>query len=113
MVLGLVACLSSLIMLAYMVQANALHPGNFWGVVFGSSGRTFLLFTEIRCIIYLKISISDFLTLFSARTRTWFWERPVGALLGIAAIIATFMSTVFSLFWMDFVRSTFSTGVVV
>jgi hypothetical protein len=25
--------------------------------------------------MYMKISISDFLTLFSARTRTWFWER--------------------------------------
>jgi H+-transporting ATPase len=71
LVLGLVACLSSLIMLVYMLQANALHPNDFFGVVFGSYGRDFLVFTEIRCIIYLKISVSDFLTLFSARTRTW------------------------------------------
>ena len=73
-------------------------------MLFGRYGQNYVYFEDVRAIIYLKISISDFLTLFSARTRTWFWERPVGALLGIAAIIATFMSTVFSLFWMDFVR---------
>ena len=104
LVLGFVACLSSLIMLAYMLKANALHRGDFFGLVFGSYGRDYLVFEEIRCIIYLKISISDFLTLFSARTRTWFWERAVGLELGIAALIATSCSTIFSLFWGDFVK---------
>ena len=47
--------LSSLIMLAYAIKANALHRGDFWGLVFGSDGRDYLLFTEVRAIIYLKV----------------------------------------------------------
>ena len=54
---------------------------------------------ELRTIIYLKVSISDFLTLFCARTRTWFFMRRVGKLLGGAAVIAMTMSTLLSLFW--------------
>ena len=49
------------------------------------------------------MSISDFLTLFSARTRTWFWERRPGYALGVACIIATGSSTILSLFWEDIV----------
>jgi hypothetical protein len=45
------------------------------------------------------VSISDFLTLFSARTRTWFFQRPIGRLLGGAAVIAMGTSTMLSLFW--------------
>ena len=45
------------------------------------------------------MSISDFLTLFSARTRTWFFERGIGRLLGGAAVFALLTSTVLSLVW--------------
>jgi H+-transporting ATPase len=105
LVLGGVALLSSLLMLAYCLQANYLNPGNFWGIIWGSSGRNYLRFDEIRSIIYLKISISDFLTLFSARTRSWFWERGLGWPLAVAACIALAASTLLALFWGDFVAS--------
>lgn len=55
-------------------------------------------------MIYLKISLSDFLTLFSARTRIWFWERRPGYALGVACIAATSTSTLMSLFWDDIVK---------
>jgi H+-transporting ATPase len=100
-VLGVVACFSSLILLAFGMHANAANPGAVLGVLMGSSGRDYILWFELRTIIYLKISVSDFLTLFSARTRTWFWERPLGKLLGGAALIATASSTLLSLFWGD------------
>ena len=48
---------------------------------------------------YLKVSISDFLTLFAARTRSWFFQRRLGWLLGGAACIAMATSTLLSLFW--------------
>ena len=48
---------------------------------------------------YLKISLSDFLTLFSARTSSFFWQRGLGRALGIAACVAMGTSTIFSLFW--------------
>ena len=64
-----------------------------------SFGRNYLTWYEVRTIIYLKVSISDFLTLFSARTRTWFWERNLGGPLLIAAVVALTISTIFALFW--------------
>ena len=65
--------------------------------MFGEQG--YVTWMEARTIMYLKISISDFLTLFSARTRTWFWERRPGYALGVACIVATGSSTLLSLFW--------------
>ena len=118
LVLGLVACLSSLILLVSLLHYNKSHAGGFMGAgafvcgrggeergrlqlscsvllvlhpsappsppplpcaAFGSSGRDFILWQEARTMIYLKISLSDFLTLFSARTRVWFWDRRPGA----------------------------------
>lgn len=52
--------------------------------------------------MYLKISISDFLTLFAARTRWWFWERRPGLYLSISLVVATGLSTLFSIKWDGF-----------
>jgi H+-transporting ATPase len=103
-VLGMVACLSSLILLFTVLHANATHPGGFIGAVLGSQGRDFIRWQEAETIIYLKISLSDFLTLFSARTRVWFWERRPGYALGLAAMVATACSTLLSLFWDDIIN---------
>jgi hypothetical protein len=105
-VLSVVACLSSLLLLLALLHTNANYPGGFVGAVFGSNGRDYVIFAEAQTLIYLKISLSDFLTLFSARTRTWFWERRPGYLLGVAALIAMGSSTLLSLFW----DSIFSSG---
>ncbi len=101
MALGLVACLSSLILVAYCMRASASNPGDFLGLVFGSSGRNYITWYEVRCIIYLKVSVSDFLTLFSARTRGFFWERAMGKYLALAAFLALSASTLLALFWSD------------
>ena len=118
--LGVVALVSSVILLVGCMKSNVLHPGG-WGVIWGSSGRNYILFSELRTIMcvgtlrhcgvvllslfyylrcsYLKISLSDFLTLFSARTSSFFWQRRLGRALGIAACVAMGTSTIFSLFW--------------
>ena len=97
-VLGMVACASSLFLLVGCLHFNQRHPAD--GVKFiAARGRNFLTWYEVRTIIYLKVSISDFLTLFSARTRTWFWERYLGGPLLIAACVALTISTIFALFW--------------
>jgi H+-transporting ATPase len=98
-IIGLVACISSLLMVAYLMHANSTHPGDPLGIMFGAKGHDYVTYYELRTIIYLKVSISDFLTLFSARTRHWFFERAPSRLLGIAAVIAMSCSTIFSLFW--------------
>jgi H+-transporting ATPase len=96
-VLGIVTMIASCILLAYSLQANYLNPGTPLGILMGSNGRNFLLFDEVTSVIYLQISINDFLTIFSARTRCWFWERPVGIPLLIAGIFALALSTIFTL----------------
>jgi hypothetical protein len=96
--LGMVACASSLFLLVGCLHFNMRHPAD--GVKFmAARGRNYLTWYEVRTIIYLKVSISDFLTLFSARTRTWFWERYLGGPLLIAACVALTISTIFALFW--------------
>jgi len=105
LVLGGVACLSSMILLIGILHVNAENPGGFIGAVLGSGGRDYIRWSEAQTMIYLKISLSDFLTLFSARTRTWFWERRPGYALGIACVAATGTSTLMSLFWDDIVKT--------
>ncbi len=104
-VLGAVACISSMVMLVLILHANITNPGGFIGATMGSDGRNWVRWYEARTMMYLKISISDFLTLFSARTRVWFWERRPGYALAVACIVATSCSTLLSLFWDDVVKT--------
>ena len=46
-----------------------------------SSDRHYLPYEQLIMIMYLKISISDFLTLFASRTRGPFYERAPAPLL--------------------------------
>jgi hypothetical protein len=97
--LGMVACLSTIFLLVGLMSNNLAQGSSAVNKFIGSNGREYVTWYEIRTIIYLKVSVSDFLTLFSARTRTWFWERNVGGPLLIAACVALFCSTMFALFW--------------
>ena len=54
---------------------------------------------QARTIMYLKISLSDFLTVFSARTRGPFWERRPGYGLLTAFFAATLTSTLLAVYW--------------
>eukprot|EP00970_Alexandrium_tamarense_P007266 scaffold1308_cov189-Alexandrium_tamarense.AAC.4 len=55
---------------------------------------------QVITAIYLKVSISDFLTLFSARTgQKAFWQiRPATTLL-VGACLALFLSSILAIFW--------------
>jgi len=103
--LAAVACLSSMVLLILILHSNYNsyrargNKADFIGLAFGENGQGYVTWMEARTIMYLKISISDFLTLFSARTRTWFWERRPGYALGVACLVATGGSTMLSLFW--------------
>lgn len=100
-----------MILLFFVLHYNSVEYRNnnnqasFIGKAFGGTspigGNTgqYVQWMEARTIMYLKISISDFLTLFSARTRTWFWERRPGYALGGACLVATGSSTLLALFW--------------
>lgn len=106
-VLGMFACLSSLILLW---QAMCGAPTNILGPMgerecgesifqswFGVENLTGISVEQARTVIYLKICLSDFMTVFSARTRGFFFERRPGYALLTAFLVATAISTLFAL----------------
>ena len=58
-----------------------------------SSSFGMLSFQHVQAMIYLKVSVSDFLTLFSARTQHAFWEVAPNKALAIAGVFALTVST--------------------
>ena len=93
-VMGGVAMGSSLLLLAAALDSN--NPAG----IFAGLGLPPMEYGKIICMIYLKVSLSDFLTLFSCRTQEgFFWSvRPGKPLLG-AVFISLTISTFLASFW--------------
>jgi H+-transporting ATPase len=94
-VCGMVPCLSSLLLLvAGLMSADGSDSwyAHMLGEPTGMGGY-YLPYSKLIMLLYLKISISDFLTVFSARTEGPFWERRPGYALLTAAIFATTVSS--------------------
>ena len=93
-VLAGVALISSLFLLWILLDS--------WNTdgIFHAFGMGGLSYGQVTTSIYLKVSISDFLTLFSSRCgENWFWEsRPSTFLFGAAAVALT-SSTIIALAW--------------
>jgi H+-transporting ATPase len=73
-----------------------------WNVdgFFHKIGLEGVQYGEITTAIYLKVSVSDFLTLFSARTGPkFFWQIKPAMILLIGGCLALFISSILSLFW--------------
>jgi H+-transporting ATPase len=93
-VLAIVACFSSLLLLYLCLDSWNPH-GAFQ--LLGIGG---LSFGQITTTIYLKVSISDFLTLFSARTGgDWFWSTKPAPILLAAGCFALTASTLLACLW--------------
>lgn len=89
-----VAMISSLFLLAILLESNA-ENSFLKGIGIGK-----ISYGKVTTAIYLKVSVSDFLTLFSARAGgEWFWKvRPANILMAGACIALT-SSTLISMFW--------------
>jgi H+-transporting ATPase len=95
-VLAGVACVSSLFLLW-----AALDSWNESGV-FYKLGLPPLCYGKVISMLYLKISISDFLTLFCARTQErWFFAYRPGTVLTVGAVLSLATSTVVACFFPD------------
>lgn len=93
-VLAAVACLSSLILLYGLLDS---HSDSGWFHAWEIRGMSY---GQVTTAIYLKISISDFLTLFSARTGDkWFWESMPSPILLAGAFCALTVSTILAATW--------------
>jgi len=93
-VLGAVACGSSLLLL--WAALDSWRPES-WFQAWNIGGCSY---GHITNIIYLKVSVSDFLTLFSARTHDgFFWtSKPAPILVG-AGCLALSLSTALAVGW--------------
>ena len=89
-----IACVSSLILLFILLDS--------WrdGSVLHLMGCGQLSYGKVTTAIYLKVSVSDFLTLFSCRAGgKWFWQvKPAPILVG-GAVCALSVSTILAMFW--------------
>ncbi|CAJ1015153.1 hypothetical protein IOCL1545_000060400 [Leishmania shawi] len=97
-ILAAVACGSSLMLLWIGLEAySPLYYPNSW---FRHLGLAQLPQGKLVTMMYLKISISDFLTLFSSRTggHFFFYMAPSPILL-CGALISLFVSTMAASFW--------------
>jgi H+-transporting ATPase len=93
-VLGFVSCVSSLILLHFLLDSWSENS------FFSKIGLNSVEYGQVITAIYLKISVSDFLTLFSARTGThFFWQVRPALVLFIGGCFALGLSSVLSLFW--------------
>lgn len=93
-VLGAVSCVSSLILLHLLLDSwnpnGLLQKLGIQGVQYG----------QVITAIYLKISVSDFLTLFSARTGDkFFWQVRPSLMLFLGGCFALALSSLLALFW--------------
>jgi len=92
--LGAIACLSSLILLYFALTSwepnHLFQQWNIGGLQYG----------QVVNIIFLKVAVTDILTLFSSRTaHQFFFQRKPHPILFICAVFALCLSTTLSLVW--------------
>eukprot|EP01113_Clastostelium_recurvatum_P049842 TRINITY_DN92_c1_g1_i1.p1 TRINITY_DN92_c1_g1~~TRINITY_DN92_c1_g1_i1.p1 ORF type:complete len:346 (+),score=123.14 TRINITY_DN92_c1_g1_i1:1188-2225(+) len=92
--LGLIACLSSLLLLWWCL--SSWQPGS----VFQGLGIGGMDYGHIVNVIFLKVAVSDILTLFSSRTaQEFFFQRKPHPVLFGGCVFALCLSTLLSLVW--------------
>jgi H+-transporting ATPase len=93
-VLAGVACLSSLLLLKLSLES--WQENSFYQII-GLGG---ISYGQITTSIFLKVAVSDFLTLFSARAgENWFWTSTPAPILIAAGSLALTMSTIVACIW--------------
>ena len=91
--IGLTALASSLVLLSYALSSS--DPNSQWA----AAGLPQLTYGEIQTLMYLKISLSDYFSVFNSRTKGWLWTRAPSVILVGAFVLATGASTWLSVYW--------------
>merc|ERR1719401_1259990 len=89
--IGLSALFGSLLFLWLALSSNL--PGSLWSTWFQLPGLTY---AQIQTAVYLKISLSDYASVFNSRCEVWFWTRPPSLIVLVAAGVAMGASTLLS-----------------
>jgi len=91
--IGGIACFSSLLLLHWAL--NSQDPSS----PIRACGVEPLTYGQVVAMMYLKISLSDWWTIFAARTQGPFYSRAPSRIVFAAASTATLLSTLFSCVW--------------
>jgi len=91
--IGLIALASSVFLLNYALASG--DPNGPWAAL----GLPELSYGEIQTLMYLKISLSDYFSVFNSRTKGWLWTRAPSVILVGAFVLATGASTFLSVYW--------------
>jgi len=92
--IGLVACGSSLLLLHWALSSE--DPGS---PIRRMGVRESLSYGQVVAMMYLKISLSDWWTIFAARTQSFFFTRAPSKIVFAAASVATLASTGLAVRW--------------
>ena len=93
---GGVAFISSVVLL--LLGLNNMDAENPQ-VLLSAFGIPRWSYGEVLTAVWLKVSISDYLTLWGARTNSYVWSRRPGKLLTGAFVLATSVSTLLGAYW--------------
>jgi len=92
--IGAVACGSSLLLLHWCLDSN--NPEGFLQTL----GIGALDYGHVTCIMFLKVAVSDILSLFSSRTaHQFFFQRKPHKILVICTTLALMTSTTLAMIW--------------
>merc|ERR1719240_427607 len=92
--LGLIMCFSTLLLLYFALDSTS--PTG----VFQTLGIGYIPYGKVITLLYMAISIADFLTVFAARTHDYFfWHSQPHWLLMLGAVLSMVVSTVLAIAW--------------
>ena len=91
--IGMVALIGSIVLLELSLDSQS--PDSMWR----SMGLPMMSYGEIQTLMYLKISLSDYFSVFNSRTKGWMWSRMPSMVLVGAFILATTCSTFLAVYW--------------
>lgn len=95
-ILGLISLVSSILLLILLLNhMDKDDPSGFFAFL----KVPVLTYSQIVTALFLKVAISDFITVFAARTESYFFTHRPSNIVLICAIVATACSTVLALLW--------------
>merc|ERR1719487_3016920 len=91
--IGMTALAGSIMLLYIALHCN--EPASAWRHVFGLPA---LSYSQVQTVMYLKISLSDYASVFNSRCQGWMWSRAPSPVVLLAASFAMVLATILSVY---------------
>jgi H+-transporting ATPase len=90
--IGLTALASSIILLHLALHCS--DEGSLWRRL----GLDDMEYAQIQTLMYLKISLTDYISVFNSRCQGWMWSRAPSQIVVVSAAFAMALATCFALY---------------